>query len=215
MGNLEKKRNHWNPENFARDVVAVINKLELDRVILVAHSISEEIVTRVARMEPRKIVGIVGVDNFKDVDLEFNDSIKNEADRFFAMMDKNFGITAEIYAYDYLFSPYTSGKIRKQIIDQVKGADPEIAKPILKLLYTDYQEDKVFIKELITPLYLINSDDLQRTDTAALGNYCYYGYHINYMTRVGHYPMIEKPKEFNEKLAKGLKKLKEENFQPN
>ncbi|MGB0403156.1 MAG: alpha/beta fold hydrolase [Salibacteraceae bacterium] len=213
-GKSGKSRKHWNPENFARDVVAVINRLELKKVVLVGHSISEETVIRVARMEPRIIVGIVGVDNFKDVEMAFNDSIKLEADRFFSMMDKNFGIAAEVYAYDFLFSPYTNGKIRNQIMDQVKASDPEIAKPILKILYTDYQEDKKFIKELITPLYLINSD-FQPTDTAALGRFCYYGYDITYMSRVGHYPMIEKPKEFNEELAKILKKIEGQNFKPN
>ena len=157
-GKSGKKRKNWNPENFARDVIAVMNKLELENVVLVGHSISEEIIIRAARMEPRKIISIVGIDNFKEVDLVFNDSIKNEANRFFGMMDKNFKITAEIYAYDYLFSPYTSGKVRKYITNQVRKADPEIAKPIYIRYAFAGKPDVNLINDNNLPAYPFRTD---------------------------------------------------------
>ena len=56
---------------------------------------------------PRKIIGLVGVDNFKTIDMEFNDSIQGEAKKFFGLMHRNFPITAEFYATEFLFTEFT------------------------------------------------------------------------------------------------------------
>lgn len=213
-GHSGSARKNWNPENFARDVIAVVNELELENVVLVGHSISEETIIRAARMEPKKINGIIGVDNFKEVDLDFNDSIKQEATMFFGLMERSFKVTTEFYANTYLFSPYTKGKVRKKVLKDVHQFDPEVAIPILKLLYTDYQMEKQFLKQMITPLYLINSD-YQRTDTAALNEYCNHGYHLEMMYKVGHYPMLEDPETFNMLLDNVIEKIKETDFQRN
>tara|TARA_B100000508_G_C11456362_1_gene276942 strand:- start:147 stop:1034 length:888 start_codon:yes stop_codon:yes gene_type:complete len=202
-------RRNWTPVNFARDVTAVINELNLKDVVLIGHSISEEVIVRAARMEPKKIKALIGVENFKDVDLEFNDSIQQEADRFFELMDRNFGITAELYANDFLFAPFTSAEVRNRVIKDVKAADPKVAIPILKLLYTDYQEDIRFLKQMVAPIHIINSS-YWPTDTAALGVACPLGYSIRFMDQVGHYPMIEKPERFNQILEETLKDIEED-----
>jgi len=207
-----KTRKNWTPVNFARDVTAVINDLELSDVLLIGHSISEDVIVRAARMEPNKIKALVGVENFKDVGLEYNDSIQAEADKFFALMERNFTITAEVYANDFLFSPYTNADVKKRIMKDVKAADPKIAIPILKLLFTDYQEDIRFIRQMVTPLYLINSS-YWPTDTAALRNGNSLGVHLKLMDNVGHYPMIEKPEKFNELLEEILSEIAEKTEQ--
>lgn len=203
-----KNRKNWTPVNFARDVIAVINDLELEEVILIGHSISEDVIVRAARMEPNKIKALVGIENFKDVGLEYNDSLQGEADRFFALMERNFYLTAEVYANDYLFSQYTNADVKNRIMKSVKESDPKVALPVLKLLFTDYQEDILFLKQMVTPLYLINST-YSPTDTAALRIGCNLGYQIKYMDRVGHYPMIEDAEKFNELLEETLQDIAE------
>ena len=83
-----------------------------------------------------------------------------------------------------------------------------MAIPVLKLLFTDYQEDIRFLKQMVTPLYLINSN-YWLTDTEALAEGCALGYSIKYMPRVGHYPMIEDPETFNKLLEETLNEIVE------
>ena len=63
---------------------------------------------------------------------------------------------------------------------------------------------------MVTPLYIINSS-YWPTDTAALRAGSNLGLHIKYMDNVGHYPMIEDPKQFNKLLEETLKEINELN----
>jgi pimeloyl-ACP methyl ester carboxylesterase len=211
-GKSGKMRTNWNPENFARDVVAVVHSLDLEEVILVAHSISEDVVIRTTRMIPQRVKGVIGIENFKAVNLQYSDSLEREAQRFFGLMERNFRITSELYANEYLFAPETPGKVRRQIMDYVKASDKEIAIPVLRLLYTDYQQEKRFLKELITPLYLINST-FQPTDTVALNQWCNYGYVLREMNNVGHFPMLEDPETFNKLLEETIEEIRQLDFE--
>jgi pimeloyl-ACP methyl ester carboxylesterase len=127
-------------------------------------------------------------------------------------MERNFRITSELYANEYLFAPETPGKVRRQIMDYVKASDKEIAIPVLRLLYTDYQQEKRFLKELITPLYLINST-FQPTDTVALNQWCNYGYVLREMNNVGHFPMLEDPETFNKLLEETIEEIRQLDFE--
>ena len=66
-GQSGKNRNSWTVYDYANDVIAVINALKADKVILVGHSMSGDIIAAVADSIPQKIIGLVGVDNFKDI----------------------------------------------------------------------------------------------------------------------------------------------------
>jgi pimeloyl-ACP methyl ester carboxylesterase len=69
--------------------------------------------------------------------------------------------------------------------------------------YSDAQR----LEQLNYKLYLINSDYFP-TNQAGLKNHCKNGYQIETISATGHYPMIEKPTEFNlilEKVLTGMK----------
>jgi len=48
-------------------VIALINALNGGKVILVGHSMSGDVIAAVADSIPSKIVGLIGIDNFKDI----------------------------------------------------------------------------------------------------------------------------------------------------
>ena len=65
FGESGKNRTSWTVDNYAKDISAVLTKLNLKNVILVGHSMSGVIVLETALTNPSRIIGVVGVDNFK------------------------------------------------------------------------------------------------------------------------------------------------------
>lgn len=63
-------REAWTIEALARDVEAVIGELDLASVVLVGHSMGGPVALEVARRLPDRVVGVIGVDAFQD--LEWN-----------------------------------------------------------------------------------------------------------------------------------------------
>jgi pimeloyl-ACP methyl ester carboxylesterase len=73
----------------------------------------------------------------------------------------------------------------------------------MQYAYTDAQR----LEQLNYKLYLINSDSFP-TNEAGLQNHCKSGFHVEAITSAGHYPMIEKPTEFNLALDKVLEAMR-------
>src|ERR1700732_2344279 len=61
-GQSGKNRTHWTVEEYAGDVIALIRTLKLEKVILVGHSMSGDIMLQVATEIPEKIIGLIGID---------------------------------------------------------------------------------------------------------------------------------------------------------
>jgi hypothetical protein len=73
----------------------------------------------------------------------------------------------------------------------------------MQYAYTDGQR----LEQLNYKLYLINSDGFPTNDTG-LKSHCKNGFQVETISATGHFPMIEKPVEFNlilEKVLKGMK----------
>ena len=58
---------------FGEDVAAVIRKLDLRRVILVGHSMGGPAILEAAALVPDRVIGLVPVDTFHDVEFTFGD----------------------------------------------------------------------------------------------------------------------------------------------
>ena len=201
-----KARQNWTPESYARDVISVIDEIEAENLVLIGHDMGDEIILRASRTKSGNLVGIIGVDNFKNIDVLDTDSLQKAEERFFSIMKKNFKIGAEFYVAEYLFSPFSNPATIKKVIDDVTKVNPKMATETLKHLFKDYKNDKQFLRNIITPLYLVNSDYVA-TDTIALKKHCRRGFEITYIKDIGHFPMLEAPSELNNALAKYLTRI--------
>ena len=186
--------------------MAVMNEISAKNVVLIGHDMGDEVILRASRTTPDKVVGIIGVDNFKSVDITDTDSLKVAEECFFNIMKKNYKIGAEFYVAEYLFSPYSNPRIIRKVIKDVQSVKPETGVETLKFLFRDYKNEKQFLKNIIAPLYQINSD-YTPTDTAALGRHCFFGYDITYISGIGHYPVLESPNELNNALVEYLLRI--------
>ncbi len=204
FGQSGKNRKIWNTEVYGRDVDSVMSQLNLKNVILIGHSMAGDIVLEAAVNAPEKVIGLVGVDNFKDV----NDAVPTKKDtaeyeQAINQLKHNFKQTASQYFNQSLFYKTTADSIKKRILADVAKADTTIATACMQM--SDFSETKKLIASK-KKLCMINSDVTLTNSAWLRANKI--PYQVKFIHAVGHFPMVEKPEEFNKALEEIIKGLK-------
>ena len=121
-------------------------------------------------------------------------------------MSFNFDSVVNTSMKGFLFQPSTDTTIINRVMNNVFTADSSIAIKVLQSLDVIWQKEQELMKGLPKKLYLVNSD-VRPAKLDSLNKYCRYGCEVVAVHATGHYPMIEKPAEFNEALEKVLAKI--------
>jgi pimeloyl-ACP methyl ester carboxylesterase len=207
FGKSKAGRTNWTIEEYANDVTAFIDTMNLKNVVIIGHSMAGEIMLQAALTNNQRITGIVGVDNFKFIDVAFTPEQMKQMTDFFPMLEKDFNNSAPMYADMMLFHPTTSMEVKDRVKTDFANSDPVIGYGTfmnqMQYAYTDAQR----LEQLNYKLYLINSDGFP-TNEAGLKNHCKNSFQVETISATGHYPMIEKPGEFNSILEKVLTGMK-------
>lgn len=207
FGKSTATRSNWSIEEYAHDVIAFIETMNLENVILIGHSMAGEIILQTALSNNPKIIGILGVDNFKLIDVEFSPEQMKEMADFFPLLEKDFKNSAPAYADMMLFHPKTSQEVKNRVKTDFANSDPCVGYGTL-LNHIQYSStDAQRLEQLNYKLYLINNDGIP-TNEVGLNNHCKEGFQVELISETGHYPMIEKPVDFNLILKKVLKEIK-------
>jgi pimeloyl-ACP methyl ester carboxylesterase len=205
FGQSGKNRNVWSTAMFAQDVDSVISQLQLNHVILIGHSMAGDIVVQAAINAPKQVIALVGVDNFKSVGIPQVDSIKVKAAYAGAItaLKHHFKTIAFSYFNQSLFYKTTPSQIKKRILNDVAHSDSTIATACMEQNNFD---EVLKLKQAKKKLYLINSDVNPTDTTGMVANKI--PYKLFYISKTGHFPMIEKPSEFNALLKKIIADIK-------
>lgn len=203
FGQSKAKRTQWTVEEYAQDVTAFIDAMNLQHVVIVGHSMAGEIMLQMALGNNPKIVGIVGVDNFKSIDVVLPPEQLKQMNDFFPLLEKDFKNAAPVYADLMLFHPTTSKEVKERVETDFAKNDPVIGYGTIITQMQYSSADAQRLEQLPYKLYLINSDGSPTNETG-LKSHCKNGFHVEPIAATGHYPMIEKPTEFNRALEKVL-----------
>ncbi|MEL7118354.1 MAG: alpha/beta hydrolase [Bacteroidota bacterium] len=204
FGNSGKTKTDWSIEAYGQDIKLLIDSLDLEKVILIGHSMSGDVILETA-LDNEKVVALVGVDNFKDVVETVDPAVKAEMDGFLEMLQADFTNVVMGYAQAALFLPTSDSLVVQQVLNDFSSADSTIAYQSLKELINYAQKEAAQLSQLEQKLYLINSDATP-TDTAVL-NAIGLNYQVVDIPQTGHYPMVEKPTEFTNLLIGVLKEV--------
>jgi len=205
-GESGNNRDDWSMETFGKDVVAVINELDLQKVILIGHSMGGDVVLEVAGAIPEKIIGLVGVDNFKNAGTALSPEIQEQIDQALLMMETDFAAVSENYARYMLATPSTSHPVRERIAGDYRNFTPSAGLAILRSGGAYYNRERELLQKLKVKLYLINVDYLP-TNEALLKQYANAGYEVRKIEGSCHYPMIENPEGFNRILSEIISEI--------
>ena len=206
FGESGKNRTQWTFEQYGADINEFIKKQKLRNVILIGHSMSGDILLQVDTKYPGSVIGIIGIDNLKKPGVKLSEKENQEINGFFAMMEGDFSGTVEMYTKQNLFPPSADTSIVNGVIEQFKSNDPVIAIKVLRSLVAISQKERDMMQQLKHPLYLVNSDT-DSTQIDSLKKYCKASAEVVYVHGTGHYPMIEKPAEFNAALEKVIRMI--------
>jgi pimeloyl-ACP methyl ester carboxylesterase len=205
FGESGKNRKDWSTKAFSKDVDSVIAQLKLKKVILIGHSMASVIALQAAIDNPTKVIGLVVVDIFKNVgkDQLQSEQAKKEYAKAVDLLKTHFKKVAFEYFNQDLFYKTTTDAVKKRVLNDVAHVDSTIASACME--QGDFKELEK-LKKLKTKLYLINSD-VKPTDTTQLAANKIQ-FKLLYIHATGHFPMIEKPDEFNMLLDKVVADIK-------
>jgi len=196
-GESGRNRNSWTINDFANDVITVIDSLQLKNVILVGHSMAGDIVVETALARPKNVIGVIGIDNLNDFISSFSLEEQKQIDGFIQTLKQNFTETVVAYTKGSLFPEnYADTVSVNRVINSIRQMDSTIATNALAGVITYSTTEAQEVSKLKLSLHLIESNrTVVNRDT--LTKYCKAGFYVKTINGTGHYPMIEKPAEFN------------------
>lgn len=189
-GKSDKSRTNWTSDQYAEDIKAVADQIKSEKIILVGHSMSGAYVLEASLKIPA-VKALILVDTVKDLDDQFTEEM---AEQFLFVHYRNdFKNAVENILPEYLFAESTPIAVKERLQSEFLQNTSEMAIDRLKPLYkTDFRNAA---KQIQIPVRAINAD-VPPTNIDANRKYLK---DFDYVTinGVGHYPMLEKPDEFN------------------
>ena len=202
-GHSSLDRSKFSMLSFANDVKAIIDKENIDRAILIGHSMGGGVIAEAARLMPEKVVGIVGIDTLQNV---AERTPQNVIDEMVQSFEADFKIAAQNFVTP-MFPKGTDQQLVNWVKEDMSSAPKEIALSAFRNYLNQYVtgEAAIVFKDITIPVVSINA---RLWPTALEENRKYIkNYQLFYIEETGHFPMIEKPKEFNMLLKKALNSI--------
>jgi pimeloyl-ACP methyl ester carboxylesterase len=212
FGESGNNRANWSIEKYGTDINIVIEKLKLTNVILISHSMGGDVILEAA-LKNEAVLALIGVDNFKDVGIEFNDEIEAEIAGFISILKDNYSETVSAYAEGTLLHTSTDSLVKSKVIKDFKNSDSTIVMSSLESLFKYALLEPKQLSKLRQKLYLINSDASPTNEGGF--NTTDIAYQIVDIKATRHFPMIEKPEEFNKLLKETIQKIAENSIKNN
>lgn len=192
-------RKKWGLPEFGSDIKAVVDAEQLKRVILFGNSLGGPAAVEAALLLPGRVIGVVGIDTFQSLDYRITPEEARQR--------------AEAFRADF------SGSMKEMVKTLFHAdADPAlIAETEKRMLKTSSvaayamflglagYDQAASARRLTVPLRAINGD-LYPTDVQVIRK-VKADFDAVVMKHVGHYPMIERPEEFNRHVAAIVKEL--------
>jgi pimeloyl-ACP methyl ester carboxylesterase len=206
FGQSGKINSSWSFKDYTENVKAVIGQLGLKNVIVIGHSMSGDILLELSNRYPQLLTGIVGIDNLHEPAVPLSEQSRADAEAFFSVFASRFDSLVTASMEQYLFQPFTDTAIKQRVMRSIINADSLVAVQVLKSFTFFAADGQSRMQKLNHKLYLVNSD-VMPVKIDSLNKYCAKGAAVAYVHNTGHYPMIEKPGEFNRALQEVIHRL--------
>lgn len=198
-GDSGSDREVWTISSLGSDVLAVIEDMDLDRVVLVGHSMGGLVIVETAKLAANQVIGLVAVDVFFDLDGGYA-MTPTETEEFLTPFVDDFVGATRRMVREGMFVPTSDSALVAHIVADMSSAVPEVAIGLLREYIRWWTNP---FEELTLPLVAINSD-LEPTNTVSLQRH---GLTHVTMPQVGHFVMMEDPDTFNRLLAEAIEEF--------
>jgi len=198
-GRSQGGRDDWTVEAFGADVAAVVRGLDLERVVLVGHSMSATVAVEAARVLGERVALVVPVDSLNDVDWDLPPEVW---DQFFGGLRADFPSALDAFFRGMLFVPGSPADVVEAVLATARGADPAAAVSMLERARA--YDLHGALRALVPPIHAIVSDanpvNLERN------RQLHAAWDFEVVPGVGHWSMLEAPETFREALEGVLRR---------
>jgi pimeloyl-ACP methyl ester carboxylesterase len=192
-------RKAWTMASFGDDVVAVVTKLGLTRVILIGHSMGGDVIAEAALRLPGRVAGLVWVDTYKRLG---SGRSPEEVEAMSAPIRADF-VPATREFVRGMFGPAADSALVERVAADMSSAPPTVGLAALVAALSYSREMPRTLQRLRLPVVAINPDT-PPTDTPSMRRY---GVEVIRMSGVGHFLMMEDPGRFNGLLGTAIGKI--------
>jgi pimeloyl-ACP methyl ester carboxylesterase len=188
-------RSDWTMEAFGLDVAAVVEKLDLQNVVLIGHGMGGPVILEAAKLIPDRAIGLVGADSFNDLYVRGVE----EAHIQLAMRpyQENHQEQIREHVRLYWFSPNSDhGQMSQIILDMIKTPKDVALGALEELQRYDATESFKQVQLDVRGIQTTHMDaayDLTQIHAKSIW--------IEYLDGLGHFIMLEDPQAFNRHLA--------------
>jgi len=188
-GESGTNRQRWGIPEFGADIEAVVAAEHLKKVILCGNSLGGPVAIEAALLLPGRVLGVVGVDTFQN--LVHTMTPEQAQQRGNAFRDDYTDSLKQMVKS--LFHTDADPALVADVERRMARTSPEVAHSLfLSLAGYDVGASA---RRLPVPLFAINGD-LYPTDTRAVRK-VKADFDVAVMKHMGHYPMLERPAEFD------------------
>jgi len=199
-GHSSLARSNLSMSSFARDVKAVLDKENVDSAILIGHSMGGAVIAETARLLPHRVAGIIGIDTLQNVGERISQS---EVDAMVESFEDGFrGATEDFVAS--MFPQGASQGLMNWVAKDMSSAPKEVALSAFSNYLGQYVtgEAAAVFEGIAVPVVSINA---RLWPTAPEENMKHIrNYQLLLIEEVGHFPMLERPDEFNRLLKEAI-----------
>ena len=190
-------RSKWSIPSFASDIIAVMNREQVERAVLVDHSMDGRVILHVARQLGQRLVGLVGADTLK---YPRENPRRAWAERIRAMED-NYEAAARALITT-MFTSDTSDSIKNSIYEGMMTTPAEVGIGTAAGMMADEPSFGLAVS-LDVPIVVINARGSPVNMEASREP----GIEIRFVTTAGHFVMLEDPDTFDRLLGNALGKM--------
>lgn len=192
-------RDDYTLQAFGLDVANVVKHLELDRIILIGHSMGGGVILSAAGQLKEQVLAVIGVDTYQGFQYELSDSMIAQ---FVQPFRQDFYNTTIGFVHS-MFPPGADSVLIMEIAEDMADGHAEVGiSAMINYISTDPVE---LLDGLNIPIYSINSR-MYPIDIEA-NRELYPDFEVRFLEGVGHFIQLEDPQAFNRKLNSILKEI--------
>jgi pimeloyl-ACP methyl ester carboxylesterase len=187
---------------LAGDVETIVKDLGLKRVILIGHSMGGPVALAAAKRLQGTVVAAMGVDTLQNAEMKFPAEI---AEKVRADIEKDLKGTIRAGFFNGMLPEKVDPELKNWLEAKAERQNPKMAVALMRDIFS--VDIAKLLQEAKVPVRCINSGGGYAffNPTAVEINKKYADFAVVSIDAVGHYPMLEKPTEFNRALRETLK----------
>ncbi|MCU7864441.1 MAG: alpha/beta hydrolase [Candidatus Thiodiazotropha sp. (ex Lucinoma borealis)] len=202
-GHSGLSRSRYTMRAFGEDVRAVVEATESEQVILIGHSMGGAVIAEAARLIPKRVKGLIGVDTLGNVEYPMT---AEEYEQMAAPLKADFKNGSRQFVKPMIL-PATDPTLAEWILSDMASAPSSVALSAMEEMMSQYitgDAAKIF-EEIRVPVISVNAD-LWPIDYEANRRHMP-SYDAIILKGADHFLMMNRPLEFNWALEQAIQTL--------